>query len=141
YDRDELIEALAHLVMMQGCQDDDDWEHLGYVTVDSARLLITDPQYEVDFDAEERKYAREHGGFVRTRCNGRIEKCDGNVVGFVTPDCYDKSYQHTREIPLERDTSVVVVKPGFGDGTYAVEGWYIDDGPPYGRCLAEVRIR
>jgi len=166
YDRDELIEGLAHHIMFLNSELDpgEDWEHLGYATVDSAHLLIADPEYNVNFDAENRAYAREHVGFIRPMRDGRAlsaeevhelteqlnrgeikgplwqwEKCEENAEGFVIPHYSHERFQHTREISLENGTSAVLVETGYGDRTYSVEGKYTDMW--MGRKLAEVRIR
>ncbi len=161
YDRDELIEGLAHHAMF--LQSDQGWEHLGYATVDTARLLIADPDYDVNVNAEEWEYARNHGGFIRPVRDGRAlshketdelteqlrrgeteaplwtwEKCDENAPGLVVPKLGD-SYEHTREIPLEKHTSAVVIQTGYGDGKYSVEGRYMDTW--MGRKLSEIRVR
>jgi hypothetical protein len=79
---------------------DTGWKTLGFVTIDTARLLLVDPT---------------HAG----------------------PDAWGVAAQQVA-IP-GGDYSAVVTETGLGDGRYRVEGRYA--GSPFGRRLAEIRVR
>jgi hypothetical protein len=78
-----------------------EWQTLGSVTIDTARLLLVDPVH-TDMD------------------------------DFDIPE---------GEVSVDEGVTGVITETGMGDGRYRVEGRFADCPLPFGRRLAEIRVR
>jgi len=95
--------------------EDEDWETIGEVCVDSARLIICDP------------------------CRAAAAS---TVFIHADIDFNELAIKGIRSHQLRRDSDplAVVVETGLGDGMYKVEACY-EDLSEWGRRIAEIRIK